>query len=55
MDPGRREKNSSGLSVRGQAAVASRHEWDLYKLVVTNPAEEAWRPLAEDGCPLVKA
>ena len=33
----------------------SRHDWDLYKLITTTPAEEAWRPLAEDGCPLVKA
>ena len=33
----------------------SRHEWDLYKLVATTPAEEAWRPLSEGACPLVKA
>lgn len=33
----------------------SKHEWDLYKLVATTPADEAWRPLSEDGCPLVKA
>ena len=33
----------------------SKHEWDLYKLIATTPAEEAWRPLAEDACPLVKA
>jgi branched-chain amino acid transport system substrate-binding protein len=33
----------------------SRHEWDIYKLITTTPAEEAWRPLSEGGCPLVKA
>ena len=32
----------------------SKHEWDLYKLVATTPAEEAWRPLSEGACPLVK-
>jgi branched-chain amino acid transport system substrate-binding protein len=32
----------------------SRHEWDLYKLISTTPAEEGFRPLAEGGCPLVK-
>jgi branched-chain amino acid transport system substrate-binding protein len=33
----------------------SKSEWDLYKLIGTTPAEEAFRPLAEDGCSLVKA
>jgi branched-chain amino acid transport system substrate-binding protein len=33
----------------------SRHDWDLYKLVTTTPAEDAWRPLSENACPLVKA
>jgi len=32
----------------------SKSEWDLYKLVATIPAEEAFRPLNEGGCPLVK-
>jgi len=32
----------------------SKHDWDLYKLITTTPAEEAWRPLSEGGCPLVK-
>lgn len=31
----------------------STSEWDLYKLVATIPADEAFRPLAEGGCPLV--
>ena len=29
-------------------------DWDLYKLVATIPANEAFRPLEEGGCPLVK-
>ena len=32
----------------------SKHEWDLYKLVTTTPAEEGWRPLSEHACPLLK-
>jgi branched-chain amino acid transport system substrate-binding protein len=32
----------------------SKGEWDLYKLLATIPAEQAFRPLNEGGCPLVK-
>jgi branched-chain amino acid transport system substrate-binding protein len=32
----------------------SKGEWDLYKLVNTVPANEAYRPLSESECPLVK-
>jgi branched-chain amino acid transport system substrate-binding protein len=32
----------------------SKGDWDLYKLVATIPANEAFRPLDEGGCPLVK-
>jgi branched-chain amino acid transport system substrate-binding protein len=32
----------------------SKGEWDLYKLVATLPAEQAFRPLAESECPLIK-
>jgi branched-chain amino acid transport system substrate-binding protein len=31
----------------------SKGEWDLYKLVATIPAAEAFRPLGDGGCPLV--
>ncbi len=31
----------------------SKGPWDYYKLLATTPASEAWRPLAEGGCPLV--
>jgi branched-chain amino acid transport system substrate-binding protein len=32
----------------------SKGEWDLCKLVETIPAEQAFRPMSEGGCPLVK-
>ncbi len=32
----------------------SRGMWDFYKLRATVPAEEAFRPIAEGGCPLVR-
>lgn len=32
----------------------SSGEWDVYKLVSTIPGEEAYRPLSESTCPLVK-
>jgi branched-chain amino acid transport system substrate-binding protein len=31
----------------------SKGPWDYYKLVSTIPPEQAFRPLAEGGCPLV--
>jgi branched-chain amino acid transport system substrate-binding protein len=33
----------------------SKGPWDYYKLLQTTPAEEAFRPLAEGGCPLVRS
>ena len=33
----------------------SKQEWDVAKLLATTPMEEAFRPLNEGGCPLVKA
>ncbi len=32
----------------------SRGAWDYYNLVATNPAEEAFRPMVEGNCPLVR-
>jgi branched-chain amino acid transport system substrate-binding protein len=32
----------------------SKGPWDYYKLVATIPADQAFRPLDEGGCPLVK-
>jgi branched-chain amino acid transport system substrate-binding protein len=33
----------------------SKHEWDVYKPIGSTPAEEAFRPLSERACPLIKA
>ena len=30
----------------------SRYAWDYYKVLATTPADQAWRPLGEGGCPL---
>jgi branched-chain amino acid transport system substrate-binding protein len=32
----------------------SREAWDDYKLIATIPAEEAFQPLSQSTCPLVK-
>ena len=32
----------------------SKGPWDYYKVLATVPAEEAFRPMKDDGCPLVK-
>jgi branched-chain amino acid transport system substrate-binding protein len=32
----------------------SKSEWDLYNLIATVPADQAFRPLDKGGCPLVK-
>ena len=31
----------------------SKGEWDLYKVLATIPGDEAFRPLADGGCPMV--
>ncbi len=33
----------------------SHGRWDLQTLVATTPAEQAWKPLAEEGCALAPA
>jgi branched-chain amino acid transport system substrate-binding protein len=38
-----------------KAPAESRAPWDYYKLLQTTPAEEAFRPLNEGGCPLVRS
>ena len=40
--------------IEAKAPGESREPWDYYKVVATIPAEEAFRPLAEGGCPLVR-
>jgi len=33
----------------------SKGPWDYYKLLQTTPAEEAFRPVSEGGCALVRS
>ena len=33
----------------------SKGAWDYYNLIGTTPAEEAFRPIGQGNCPLVKA
>jgi branched-chain amino acid transport system substrate-binding protein len=33
----------------------SKHPWDVAKVIATTPAEEAFRPMNEGGCPMIKA
>ncbi len=39
---------------RVKAPAASHSAWDLYDEVTTIPADQAFRPLSDGGCPLVK-
>ena len=40
------------LQVKNQTE--SKGEWDLLKVIATVPADEAFRPLSESKCPLIK-
>jgi len=40
--------------VEVKAPAESKGPWDLYKIRATIPADEAFRPMAEGDCPLVK-
>jgi branched-chain amino acid transport system substrate-binding protein len=37
-----------------KAPEASKNEWDVYTVKKVLSPEEAWRPMSEGGCPLVK-
>ncbi|MDI4663585.1 ABC transporter substrate-binding protein [Xanthobacter autotrophicus] len=39
---------------RVKTPAQSRGEWDLYETLATIPASQAFRPLSQGGCPLVK-
>ena len=41
--------------IQAKAPAESRGEWDLFKVIGTIAADQAFRPLADGGCPLVKA
>jgi len=40
--------------VQVKAPQESKYPWDYYKILKTIPGDEAFRPLAESDCPLVK-
>jgi branched-chain amino acid transport system substrate-binding protein len=40
---------------RVKSPAESKAPWDLYSLVATTPKDQAFRPLGEGHCPLVKA
>lgn len=37
-----------------KAPTESKQEWDLLKMIAVTPAEDAFRPLSEHACPLLK-
>jgi len=37
-----------------KAPSESKYPWDYFKQVVATPADKAWKPLADGGCPLVR-
>jgi hypothetical protein len=43
-----------GTVMQAKTPEESKGEWDLAKIVATIPGDEAFRPLHEGGCPLVK-
>jgi branched-chain amino acid transport system substrate-binding protein len=40
--------------VQVKTPAESKAPWDYYKIVATIPADQAFRPLADGDCPLVK-
>jgi branched-chain amino acid transport system substrate-binding protein len=50
---GRKIHNSYLFEVKKPSE--SKGPWDYYKLRATVPADQAFRPMAEGGCPLVAA
>jgi len=57
--PGRIREDGRALHpcylFQAKTPAESKQEWDVAKVVATTPMEDAFRPLNEGGCPLVKA
>ena len=53
-DPRRRPQYPSRVSLPGEKAVRIEGSWDYYVTKATIPADQAFRPLSESECPLVK-
>ena len=39
--------------VQIKSPAESKSEWDLLKLVATIPGDQAFRPMADGGCPAI--
>ncbi len=56
--PGRNREDGRALHrvylFQAKTPAESKQSWDVAKVVATTPADQAWRPLDEGGCPLVK-
>ena len=53
--PRRRPQGAPDVpAARSRHRPESKGEWDAFKIVQTIPADKAFRPLNEGGCPLVK-
>jgi branched-chain amino acid transport system substrate-binding protein len=55
--PGRIREDGRALHpvylFRAKTPAESKQPWDVAKVIATTPADQAWRPLHEGGCPLV--
>ena len=40
--------------VQAKKPSESKGEWDLYNILATIPGDQAFRPMAEGGCPYIK-
>jgi branched-chain amino acid transport system substrate-binding protein len=40
--------------MQAKTPAESKGEWDLYKHIATVPGDQAYRPMDQGGCPLVK-
>ncbi len=49
-DPAGRAQDPPDVPVRGEGSAESKGEWDLYKVLETIPADQAFRPMSEGGC-----
>ncbi len=57
--PGRIREDGRALHpvylFQAKTPAESTQSWDVAKVVATTPANQAWRPLDQGGCPLVKS
>ena len=54
-DPRRRPQDPPSYLFEVKKPARVKGPWDYYKLRATIPADEAFRPLNDGGCPLVKS